>query len=728
MATYSSFTGLDSPIGDAGDSSFVRLNQRLRPDQLQPGEVAISENGRMGIDGAWQTRRGINLISPPLTTSGQVLTLPFFAYANVTPSALSNAQGVISMTVTGHDFVTSTLAFVTGITGLTPPFEAGNYQITVPVGDPNTISIEIIGATGNPGGTVTVGAPIIDGSAVNAIFASCVFSNPNTEGTEFIIIATNQSAFAIPVAGGAAIPIKYPADLVLINFAEMIQAFDRVYLFRDGLTSFVWDGNFTGTPAFTLVANGDYTQPVIFDSSNNTEASDSVVEVTEADHGLNVGDTIVIVDGGSGSPPELTKGDSFTVATVANANTFTFFAQVEDFAAKTVTLSKRVSSSLGFMHMPAPPFGVYHQRRLWMPFRHLSSGSSGTPTITNRNILDEIVASDIFDSDTYDRLNNQFRIASGGADKVVGIQPFADDNLLIFCRNSIHIIAGAGGDLSNTVVKEITREVGCVARKSIIQVGNQVFFLSDNGVYSIDFGDLYNLRGATLPLSESIQPIISRINPDFADRAVASYHDNRYYIAVPLDNSSENNSLLIYNFINVGWESVDTVNDLAWNIRNLLRSSAGGLNNLFVINSVGGVNQVDARFDAVDLIAVQTGNEGVTRPIVSKVATRAYTMGTIDKKRYGSFEVQMVSSDTNISNANFTLITENPDGTTVLKNAGVLLGSPLGIDESASIEGRCGNKRGYSGQLVIVPTQGRPKIRAVKLTAQLTDLGISTKT
>jgi hypothetical protein len=726
MATYSSFTGLDTPIGDAGDSGFARLNQRLRPDQLQPGEVAISENGRMGVDGAWQTRRGINLISPPLTTSGQVLTLPFYAYANVTPSALSNAGGVISMTVTGHDFVNETLASVTGITGLTPSFEAGNYEIAV--GDANTISIDTNGATGTPGGTVTVGAPIIDGSAVNAIFASCVFSNPNTEGTEFIVIATNQKAFAIPTAGGAAIQINYPADLVLINFAEMIQAFDRVYLFRDGLTSFVWDGDITGTPAFTLVANGNYTQPVVLGSSNNTSASNGVVEVSETDHGLSVGDTIVIVDGGSGSPPELTKGDSYTVATVADADTFTFFAQVENFGSKTVTLSKRVSSSLGFMHMPAPPFAVYHQRRLWMPFRYLSSGSSGTPTITNRNILDEIVASDIFDSDTYDRLNNQFRIASGGADKVVGIQPFADDNLLIFCRNSIHLIARAGGDLGDTVVKEITREIGCVARKSIIQVGNQVFFLSDNGVYSVDFGDLYNLRGATLPLSESIQPIINRINPNFADRAVATYHDNRYYIAVPLDGVSENNALLVYNFINSGWESVDTVNDPAWNIRNLLRSSAGGLNKLFVVNSVGGVNQVDGRLDAVDLIAVQTNSNGVTRPIVSRVATRAYTMGTIDKKRFGSFEVQMESSDTNASNANFTLITENPDGTTVLKNAGVLLDGTLGVSESASLEGRCGNKRGYSGQLVIAPTQGRPKIRAVKLTAQLTELGISTKT
>ena len=726
MATYATFGSLDTPIGDAGDSGFSRLNQRLRPDQLQPNEVAISENGRMGIDGAWQTRPGINLVSPPLTTSGQVLTLPFYVYANVTPSGLSNVAGVISMTITGHAFVDQTLASVTGITGLTPAFTAGNYLVTVV--DANTISIDTSGATGTPGGTVTVGAPTIDDSAVNAIWASCVFSDPNSEGEEYIIIATNQKGFALPRTGGAAVQINYPSGLVLTDFAEMIQAFDRVYLFRDGLTSLVWDGDVTGTPAFTLVANGAYTQPVLFDSSNNATATNGVVTVTETAHGLIVGDTIVIVDGGSGSPPELTKGDRYIVATVPTADTFTFFAQVEDFGAKAVELSKPVSVGLGFMHMPAPPYAVYHQRRLWMPFFYLSTGSSGSPTINNRDILDEIVASDIFDSDTYDRLNNQFRIASGGADKVVGIQPFADNAILVFCRNSIHIIANAGGDLSQTVVKEITREVGCVARKSIVQVGNQVFFLSDNGVYSVDFGDLYNLRGATLPLSEAIQPIIARINPLFAGRSVAIYHDNRYYIAVPLDNSSENNALLVYNFINSGWESIDTVNNVAWNIRNLLRSNAGGLNKLFVVNSVGGVHQVDARLDAVDLVAVQTNDAGNQIAIASRLGTRAYTMGTIEKKRWGSYEVQMQSSDTNTSDANFTLITENPDNNATLKSASTLLGGVLDINESASLEGRCGNKRGFSGQMIVEPTQGRPKIRTIKLTAQLTELGVSTKT
>lgn len=723
MATYSTFGSLDTPIGDAGDSGFSRLNQRLRPDQLQPNEIAISENGRMGVDGAWQTRPGINLVSPPLTTSGQVLTLPFYAYGNVTPSALSNTSGVIEMTIAGHAFVDQTLAYVTGITGLTPAFSAGNYLVTVV--DANTISIDTGGATGTPAGTVTVGAPVIDDTAVNAIWASCVFSDPNSSGAEYIIIATNQKAFALPRSGGAAIDIAYPAGLVLTDFAEMIQAFDKVYLFRDGLTSLVWNGDLTGSPAFVLVANGAYAATSYLDSPNNTSVANGIVTVSETAHGLSVGDSVTVIDKAS---TELVEGKSYVIATVADANTFTFFAAIADHSPASVVYSKRASVALGLMHMPAPPWAIYHQRRLWMPFRYLSSGTSGTPTIADRDILDEIVASDIFDADTYDRLNNQFRIASGGADKVVGIQPFADDNLLVFCRNSIHLIANVGGDLSQTVVKEVTREVGCVARKSIVQVGNQVFFLSDNGVYSVDFGDLYNLRGATLPLSEAIQPIIARINPAFAGRSVAIYHDNRYYIAVPLDSSSENNALLVYNFINSGWESIDTVNSPAWNIRNLLRSNAGGLNKLFVVNSVGGVHQVDARLDAVDLVAVQTGDPGNQIAIVSRMATRAYTLNTIEKKRWGSYEVQIESSDTNASDANFTLITENPDNTASLKSASTLLGGVLPIGESASLEGRCGNKRGFSGQLIVQPTAGRPKIRTVKLTAQLTELGVSTKT
>jgi hypothetical protein len=56
-----------------------------------------------------------------------------------------------------------------------------------------------------------------------------------------------------------------------------------------------------------------------------------------------------------------------------------------------------------------------------------------------RGILDEVIASDILDTDTYDRIYAQYRFNAGTADFVVGLHSFAEDSLLVFNRNSIHI-------------------------------------------------------------------------------------------------------------------------------------------------------------------------------------------------------------------------------------------------------------------------------------------------
>ncbi len=64
MPRYASFGRLDSQLVDDGDTAFVRINQRLRPDQLKPGEVAVSQNGRMDVDGAWQPRLGYYNVLP----------------------------------------------------------------------------------------------------------------------------------------------------------------------------------------------------------------------------------------------------------------------------------------------------------------------------------------------------------------------------------------------------------------------------------------------------------------------------------------------------------------------------------------------------------------------------------------------------------------------------------------------------------------------------------------
>jgi hypothetical protein len=76
MGQYRSYEGFDDPIASDGDIGFVGMNQWLLPNQLQPGEVRLSSNGR--IDGCWQPRRGIELRSGALSNSANPLVLPFW--------------------------------------------------------------------------------------------------------------------------------------------------------------------------------------------------------------------------------------------------------------------------------------------------------------------------------------------------------------------------------------------------------------------------------------------------------------------------------------------------------------------------------------------------------------------------------------------------------------------------------------------------------------------------
>jgi hypothetical protein len=228
-------------------------------------------------------------------------------------------------------------------------------------------------------------------------------------------------------------------------------------------------------------------------------------------------------------------------------------------------------------------------------------------------------------------------------------------------------------------------------------------------------------------MSEAINPLIQRINPDYIANCVATYHDNRYYIAVPLDTSTENNAIFIYNFLNQGWESLDIIEQNGWNVREFIRAGAGGLNSLYAVNKDGGIHILDYREDDKDVVNLQIGGTAVAYPINSELKTRQYTGGTMDRKRFNSFELQAQSSDSNVSDIAITFSSENPDSEESLDSLATMLGETLPISEDASARGRVGNVRGYGGQFVLAPTIGRPKIRTIKISAQLTDQGINSK-
>lgn len=649
MPRYASFGRLDSQLIDDGDTAFASLNQRLRPDQLKAGEVAVSQNGRMDVDGSWQTRKGYRNV-----------------FANI---------GV-------------------GAGGLVIPFTLNDAS-----------------------------APTINDLAVVAIYGTCLYSDQSAANTEYIVLATATKAILVKTSDtSVSYTITYPASNTVESTCEVIQSFNYLFIFRDGKVAFQWDGTaLTGSPVFTLVNNGTYTQPLVYDTTGNTAIVNGVVTVTEAGHAILAGDLVMVSDAGNTDLNPLTE---YRVYAKTSGN-FSFKADSKDISGATISVGKRQSIGLGFTHMPAPPWATYHQRRLWMPFNYSMTGTPGSPTITSRNVSDELIASDILDQNTYDQIKNQFKMASGSSDYIVGLQAFAEDVLVVFARNSIHLIRGVGGDLDNASVQEVTREVGAVARKSIMQIGNQILFLSDNGVYSVGFENLYNLRGASVPMSEPINPIMGRINKAYAANSVGVYHDNRYYLAVPLDSSTVNNAIIVFNLLNNGWESLDIINNSQWNIIGFVRSGAGTVNRLHTVSKEGGIHIIDEAgdggSDGYDNVCLSMSSP----PLISQLdidsilTTRQYTYSTMDRKRFNSYELHVESAVNSESDADISVEVENPDSSVELGNVSSVFGSLIPANEDASIRGRIGNRAGYGSQFTIAPTSGRPKIRAVKITAAL---------
>ena len=708
MPRYSSFGQLDNQQVDDGDTVFQRINSRLRPDQLKAGEVAVSQNGRMDIDGAWQVRKGISVFGTPITVGSTALTLPFTLYTNRTISSATRAATIVTVTTSAaHGFTSSTLVSIVGLNGT---LATSSNRLITSTGS-TTFTFVMPGLTGTEtyGGSGVAGAPILDDTAINNVYGSCLFSDPASNSSEYIALATNTKVRLIKISDASVTEIAYPAAVALSEDVNLIQAFNYLFIFRNGLTALEWNGDFAA-PTFALVDNGDYTQPTIFQTANNAVIASGVVTITATAHNVEVGDLVRISDKGTTGLNSLEQ----YVVYETTANTFLLKADAPDSAATTVAVGKRQSIGLGFTHMPCPEYAIYHQRRLFMPFKFLSTGSSGSPTITARNVADEIIVSDILDQNTYDQIQNQFRIASGGADYTVALQPFAEDNLIVFNRNSIHLISGIGADLGNSVVREITREVGCCSRKSIAQVGNKIMFLSDNGVYGIEFDELYNLRGVSVPLSEAINPTIEDINPTLVTNAVGVYHNNRYYLAYTPIGQTANNKMMVYNFLNAGWESIDSINEQGWNIREFVRAGAGGINSLYAITELGGIHLIDSGTAAVDTLALSVGGASTTHSIDAELTTRQYTFGTMDRKKFNAYEIHMESSPEMESNLAISLETENLDGTEDYGNLGLV---DSGEDES--FRGRLGNKRAYGAQLTVSQTVGRPKVRAVKITGML---------
>jgi hypothetical protein len=802
-------SALDDGQASDGDGGFVGVNQRLQLNQLQAGEVRESLNGRM--DGHWKPRRGVIARTEALVSGGSPLQLPFFLI-DVAKSitAASVAAGVVTITITGHGLTGTALGRITGLVG--DAVMDGDFTLTVTGVD--TLEYSVPGLTSISGqtGTLTT-TPINDAANVN-VRASCLFSDPNSGNAESVVLALDSKAILVDLDDYTTQDIDYPTGQALAQDCDLIQAFDRVYLFRDGVQGFEWfpngrqiesasqsasttvtmrvkdhglsvgdeivvSGLTGGTPAngtfsvatitdkdvftyvfttsqtqtfdvtdavlesgFTLVPGGTYTQPQVFTTvGNNGSVSGGVVSLTVTGNTTIVaGDTIVIYET---TVPEFSaiSGKSFEVLSATTTN-ISFIAPVADLATLggglQVEFGGRFSEGLGFIHQPAPPWGVYFQRRLWVPFYYTPAGTFSAPTYTDRKITDEISISDILDSHTFDQIDNQFRITGGTTDYLVAMKGFYDDGLVVLNRNSLHLISGTVGSLNDTKVTQLTTEVGCLARKSVVMKANAMFFLSDDGIYAVEFLNDYNLRGADEPISKNIQPYIDRINKNLAAEAVGVLFNNRYYLAVALDSSAGandaigNNTILVFNFLNKAWESIDTFGAGDFIIKNLIIGSAAERDSIYAVTSLGGLHELEAVESSLDNLV--SAGTSTSFAINSSLTTRGYALGNLDRKRFTDGQLTMQCVNGGLGEYAISFAAEDPDnnqsiGTTTTFLDGTVLGTgAVNEDETGNIRFRLGGIRGYVGSLTLTRTIGSPKITSIKITGSVTNRQIISQT
>jgi len=797
MSRYRQYGKLDDRYVSEGDTFFLRMNARLRATQLQPGEVQLSQNGRMNKDGTWQPRKGLQTLSGAITIDADAIRLPYPI------NACQRASNVVTLTLAD----TPSTAFVPGqsitIRGLTSfttdpngthtlvSISFTNKQLTfAQTGSDESFGISAASLVW-PASTAITNTPFtLNDDGVNEVYGSAVFSDPNSDGSDdYIFTATNSICDILRLRDGTKFKVRYPALQTISGRCELLQAFNKVYIFRGDQTSFkstpvitskvitsasrsgttitinstahgrVVDdfvtldglGNWTTDPNgvykvvtastdsftvtssdsgsetfivsgataqyfndFELVGSGAYTLPSYI-TDTAIEATDGVVTVNENGHGLDQGDELSIVK--ADAPVSIFAGETVRVSAVPSVSIFKFNLEVENVSlgqAVDLTLSKPQAISY-FIRQPATPFAVLNQRRLWMPYFYTSDG---TPTKRSNN--DEIIASSILDGETFDVIGNQFNITGGSADFIVGLEPFTENKLIVFARRSIHQIDGVSGSLADVQMNVITPDLGCSARRSIVQIANKIFFLSDQGVYGLEFLDNYNLRGLEVPISEPIQSYLDRINQQYADKAAGAYFDNRYFLAVPLDGASENNTILVYSVLNQGWESIDVVASVGFNVRDMLVAREGTENALYVTTSEGGVHKIEG-FDGGDQVSVTAGASAPeTLTVTSILQTREYDVDQIDRKYFARSELHLKSDADSTSDAALDFTSTDPDATRTGTTVSGTFGAVLAADEDASVRASV-RLRGYGCSATVTPSQGRPFVRAVKMEARIAD-------
>ena len=544
--------------------------------------------------------------------------------------------------------------------------------------------------------------------AETEVYAAARYQHPND--TDYICLSADQKAYFVDASNTGSVTttgIAYQTRGGAVETAGsdsfLVQAYDKMYLFRGAGLRLPFD--LTGTLGkYPLVFEGDmssgtFNRPesrTITDATNTTP-----IMIQAVNHGYDDGDLVTITDVGGN-----TNADGTWYITVTSDDKFSLNGSSGNSGYTSGGLVVTESSQL-----PPADFAVYMRNRLCVP--------------ANR---DEVQYSNVFSDYTFSS-TNYFKFNTGTSDSIMAMLPVMDDGMLVLKRHSI-MLQTSIGNLANTTISEVTRQVGCASRKSAITVGGAVFFLSDSGVYSIDFRirgqdrvgtPITAMRISDNPMSAPIQDVIDTIDYTAAEKeSSAFFWKNRYWLAVPIQGTAtaKASKILVYNVNLKSWESVDSHGANIY-FDDFVVGVYGKEQRLFAVTTSGKLLLLDENATGLD----ESGNSGSVsnNNLDWKVRTRAYTMNDLGEKRwlYGAAGLA-VNDATTSKTVTLGVTTQDPDAT-----AATHATFAFATAEDKLV--RFGlKKRAYAIDLTFTCSGGQPDLRRVKLEAIQSDKLITT--
>jgi len=303
-------------------------------------------------------------------------------------------------------------------------------------------------------------------------------------------------------------------------------------------------------------------------------------------------------------------------------------------------------TSLGSGGASQPPFGcaciVWHTERL------VAAASSTSKYV--------IAFSDILDATTWDTTTQQITVGKGDGDPVTGVFSWIEFNLIVFKRQSIHIVhCNPTLAVADFPIKPITYEFGVTAWRTAAQVGTDVFVLTNSGVRSIRRTiAVENQQDVGPSISDPVADLIRRINPAYVTYCHAIAWKHRYILFLPLDDSTFPNYALVYNTRLNSWSGY-------WTGLNVTvaatRVAADGSTRLVFGDSNGRVKEW-RDYDQTETLASYQDEGGANIPTL--IFTRALTFGDDEAPKSGmNYEVEYSAKSFGGAAPTITTINEN---------------------------------------------------------------------